>query len=701
MVGAYQDQADQKSDDSNRKVKLDDDEILRIIQYQIYQSVGYSQSKLSKERERVLQYYDGELPRKAHPADSGYQSLDVYTAIEDMKAQLLDAFTANVEPVKLVPAVQESDESAQLRTDYCTNVIFDQNPGYEIFRDNIDNALMARNGICKVWWEELYKDEFLYLSDTSAEEVAAYLAQHAEDQPKVTKQKLASDGISYERVTIKLKKNVSQIRIKLLAGEQFGISPMAESLMPGGYDMCFHRHEMTASELRKAGYPKDVVDGLETNDRLWLSMEPERIARFEVTDDLIGTRITETGQNARRVIMVYECYLELDMMDTGVSQLYKVTYAGTKILDKEPVDDHPFVEFIPLPRPNAFWGHNYGKLLIHTQNARTYLTRGIINHTLTTNNPRLQVVKGALMNPRELMENKFGGLVNVTRPDGLIPLPQAALNPYVMTTLQMLQANREEITSISSLQTGLNKDAISKQNSSELVQDLITVSQLRQKIIARNFAEGFLRKLYNKVYRLVLENEDRQKIVRLVGGWQPVNFDNWPEETKIEVSFALGYGAGEKEAQRWMQLDAALSSKSSLAPLYPPQNQYYVARKGIEAAFGTRNINQILLPPSQAQPPPPNPMVQAEIAMKNADAKAKEAAAQATLLQAQLGQQELASKERIEMARLNLERLKLTLEMQNKGDQLAHKVAVDAVELQLQAEAQAQDKLTAEAQPTH
>jgi hypothetical protein len=310
------------------------------------------------------------------------------------------------------------------------------------------------------------------------------------------------------------------------------------------------------------------------------------------------------------------------------------------------------------------------------------------------------VVKGALMNPRELMENRFGGLVNVTRPDGIVPLPQAPLNPFVLSTLQMLQANREEITSISALSQGLNKDAISKQNSTDLVQELINVSQLRQKIIARNFGEGFLRDLYTEVYRLVLENEDRQKIVRIAGGWTPVDFSQWPEETGIEVAFCLGYGEGEKEAQKWAKIDQALANNPHLSGQYTPAQAYYVARKGLEAA-GVRNVNQVLLPPDKAQPPPPNPMMQAEIAMKQADAQAKQAAAQATAAQQQLAMAELQSKERIEMARLELEKMKLQMGTQIKVDTLAHKVAVDAVELQLQQQAQAQDKLTAEAQPTH
>ena len=98
------------------------------------------------------------------------------------------------------------------------------------------------------------------------------------------------------------------------------------------------------------------------------------------------------------------------------------------------------------------------------------------------------VTKGGLTNPRELIDNRVGGLVNVTRPDAIVPMPQASLNPFVFQTLQELQDNLEETSSISSLTTGMNKDAVSKQNSAALVEQLATMSQQRQKIIARNFA---------------------------------------------------------------------------------------------------------------------------------------------------------------------------------------------------------------------
>ena len=103
---------------------------------------------------------------------------------------------------------------------------------------------------------------------------------------------------------------------------------------------------------------------------------------------------------------------------------------------------------------------------------------------MITNNPRYMVVKGALTSPAELIDNRVGGIVNVSRPDGISPMPQAPLNPFVFQTIQMLDEDKEDNTGVSRLSQGLNKDAISKQNSAAMVEQLVTMSQQTQKIIA-------------------------------------------------------------------------------------------------------------------------------------------------------------------------------------------------------------------------
>ncbi len=50
----------------SKEPAMSDDRIIATIDLGISQAVGFSESKLSKERERVQRFYDGELPAKAH-----------------------------------------------------------------------------------------------------------------------------------------------------------------------------------------------------------------------------------------------------------------------------------------------------------------------------------------------------------------------------------------------------------------------------------------------------------------------------------------------------------------------------------------------------------------------------------------------------------------------------------------------------------
>src|ERR1700748_1653172 len=157
------------SDGGVRRPKMDDDRIIAIIEYGIGQSVGFAESKLSVERERVQFYYDGERPHKQGPGDSGYNSRDVFVGVEDMKAQLLDTFAANKRPVQFDPVQGEPAEIAKQRTDYVSHVLFNQNQGFQLFQETIHEGLMARNSVVKVWWETMVKNEYVHLSATSAQ----------------------------------------------------------------------------------------------------------------------------------------------------------------------------------------------------------------------------------------------------------------------------------------------------------------------------------------------------------------------------------------------------------------------------------------------------------------------------------------------------------------------------------------------------
>lgn len=661
--------------------KLSDDKIVSMVRSGISQSVGYSDSRLSKERVEIMEYYNGEAPRPVTKGLSKYVSYDVWDAHESLKSQLLETFSGNLQPVTFTPMGADDVETARVATEWCSHVVFAQNDGFGTIRDVIDDALLGRAGVAKVWWEERHDDETLEMSNSNLEALIAHIDQNPDVKVKSVELD-PTDDTMITRAELTVTKNKSQIKILPLPPEEFFVGPRCVSLETA--DLCGHRYRRTYSELLKDGYPKSKLQDLIEDDGVWLSTEPELIERHQQTDDIIGTRVIQWDQDASKTCIVYEAYTMMDPDDTGKESLYQVIIAGDTLLHMEKVPRRPFVTFVPLPRPHAFWGTSYDRLVVPIQNARTMLTRSILDHAAITTSPRFIVARNAVANPRELMEGRVGGIINVSRMDGLAPMPQAPLNPFIFQTIGMLDEDKEQRTGVSRLSTGMNKDAVSNQNSGEMIENLVNLSQVRQKVIARNFAEQFLRNLYLMIYQLTVENEDRQHVIEIAGAWVDVDATGWPERDKLTVTFSLGYGEKELEVKKLLGVDAYLSKDPQLSHLYTPDKRYNVIKKSLEAG-GIKDVVSVIGTPQQAAiPPQPTPMMLADLEVKKADAAVKNANAQAAVEKLKLDQLKAQNSHEVEMARLKLEAMKETNATQLARDKLAHTVSIDAFETTLQ-----------------
>ncbi len=73
--------------------KLTDEQIVALVDDNVRKSIGYYDSQISRERRKVTDHYNAALPRPAHDGNSKYVSMDVYDAVESMKAALLETFS--------------------------------------------------------------------------------------------------------------------------------------------------------------------------------------------------------------------------------------------------------------------------------------------------------------------------------------------------------------------------------------------------------------------------------------------------------------------------------------------------------------------------------------------------------------------------------------------------------------------------------
>ena len=667
---------------------VDDDKLVTILDDNIRRSIGYYDSQISRERRKVIDFYNATLPRPAHDGNSKYVSMDVYDAVESMKAALLETFSTGYKTVRFAAQTGEDVRIAEIATAYCDYVANRQNNLFEVMQSVIHDGLIARAGLCKVYWDEREDSYLEPIQDLTEEEFDQIVAQD-----NVEIEEVEQDELGLYSGDLRVFQDTSQVVIEAIAPEQFVIEPQAKSLEDVGF--LGHRTTMTISELREAGYDEKLIANIGDHEDVEMETDPEVLARHEEIGQDRGFN-AKGFQDQVRSITVYELYIDIDLDGSGIAETYKVIKAGNVVLHKEKCTYKPFCAFVPLPIPHSFFGSNFGSKVVPIQTARTVLTRSILDHAMITNNPRYTVVKGGLTNPRELIDNRVGGIVNVSRPDAISPMVQAPLNPFIFQTIQMLDEDKEDTTGVSRLSQGLNKDAISKQNSAAMVEQLATMSQQRQKIIARNFANNFLKPLYQLIYQLVVENEPQAKIVEIAGDYVAVNPGDWGSKRDVTVEMHLGYGEQEQEAQKYLALHSMMSQDPTLASMYTPENQYKLMSHVMEQN-GIKNVKDYLTPPSELPEQQPDPAQQMAMQMQQKQMEIQERQTQVAEMKAQMDAQ-------IAQMKLQLEQLKAQNQFAIQSDsmdlkeaQLEHKQFVDNEELKI---ARTADDVRAIASPT-
>lgn len=656
--------------------KLEDDDIVTILDTEIRQSIGANDSDLARERKKVTDYYNATLPKPAHDGNSKYVSQDVYDTVESMKAALLETFSSGNKIVKFAPQGPEDVQLAAVCSAYTDYVLFRQNDGFGLFRSVIHDGLVARAGIAKVFWQESAEEDLSEFEGLTQSELDMVLA---EDDVELVDSTEDENGLL--NGVVSTPKDTSQVVVEAIPPEEFLIESQAVSLEKANF--MAHRTRKTLSELREMGFSEEKLDRIgSSHEDVELETDAEILARFEDIGADRGQSTSKGYQDQVRTIMVYEAYINLDIEGTGIAKLHRILKAGAVILEIEEAPRIPFVCFTPLPIPHAFYGSNFAEKLVATQNARTILTRSILDHSMITNNPRYMVVKGGLTNPRELIDNRVGGIVNVSRVDAISPMPQASLNPFVFQTLQLLDEDKEDNSGVSRLSQGLNKDAISHQNSAAMVEQLATMSQQRQKIIARNFANQFVKPLFHMIYMLVVENEEQQKIVDLSGEYVQVNPSVWDSKRDVMVQLHLGYGEQEAESQKHLAMHQMFSQDPILQPMYQQQNAYALVKDVMEKA-GILNVSDYLTPPDQLPPPQPDPAAEMQMQMAQKQLELSERQTAVAEAKAQVDAQVAQMKIQLEQMKAEAQHALQSDNQDLKEQQFKFKQFIDSNELEI------------------
>ena len=641
--------------------KISEQELITRIRGEITSSLGYMGDTISQQREQAMSYYYGLPFGNEIDGRSQYVDSTVQDTIEWIKPSLMRVFASGDEMVKFNPHGPEDVEMAKQATDYVNYVFTKDNPGWEIMYFWFTDALLSKNGIVKVWWdeyEEEQREEYHGLDEVSL------MALISDDSVEVVEHtEIVEEEKPLHDVVIKRMDRNGRIKIENIPPSEFLIARESKNIQEARF-VC-HRVLKTLSELREM-YPDEDLDAGELGggDDDMMAFSGERLERFKFDKSAQyweGWGDGAIEEEGLRTYWLHESFLRTDWDGDGITELRKVCTVGHKVLSNEAIDKIPFVSITPIKIPHKFFGLSVADLVMDLQLMKSTLMRNLMDNMYNQNFGRYAVLEGQA-NLDDLLSQRPGGVVRVKSPNAITPLATPALEPYSFQMLEYLDGVREARAGVSKMSQGLAENALTSHTTATAVNAVMGAAQSRVELIARNFAETGVKDLMICIYELLHKHQDKERVIKLRNEWIPVRPDVWHDKYDCTVSVALGNGNKDQQMMHLSQmLSFAGEAMKGGLPIVNIQNMYNLSASLIRS-MGFQNVNDYLTDPSQLPPQeeggpsPEEQTAQMEAQVKQEELKIKAAEIQIKAQKIQQEYQKLQVDASLKQQEINIER---------------------------------------------
>ena len=640
------------------KEKITEDELITRIRGEINNSLGYMGDTISKQREQAMEYYYGLPFGNEVEGRSQFVDSTVQDTIEWIKPSLMRVFASGDEMVKFTPHGPEDVKMAEQATDYVNYVFTKDNPGWEILYSWFTDALLSKNGIVKVWWddyEEEEREEYHGLDENGLQ----YLLMDEGVEVLEHTETLGENNIVYHDIVIKRTSYDGRIKIENVPPSEFLISRESKEIQDARF-VC-HRVRKTLSELKEMYPDKDLdYESLGAGENDELSFSSERLERFAFDKSATyweGWGDPVSNEEGLRTYWLHESFLRTDFDGDGITELRKVCTVGSTILQNDEIDSIPFVSITPVKIPHKFFGLSGADLVMDLQLMKSTLMRNLMDNMYNQNFGRYAVIEGQA-NLDDLLTQRPGGVVRVKAPGAVTRLATPSLEPYSFEMLKYIDSIRESRAGVSKYSQGMDDNALTSHTTATAVNAVMTAAQSRVELIARNFAETGVKALMVTIYELLLKNQDKERMIMLRNEWIPVRPNAWKDKYDCTVSVALGQGNKDQQMAHLSQmLQFAGQSMSGGLKIVTEQNMYNLGSALIRA-MGFQNVGDFLTDPSQQQPSGPSQeeqMAQAELQIKKGELDVKVAETQIKQQKVQLDAAKLQADTAMKAAEIQLE----------------------------------------------
>lgn len=675
--------------------RMTDDELLALIEAREGESYGYGDGELSEKRAEAIARFLGEPYGDEREGRSQVVATDLRDTILWAMPQLLRVFLGGDELVRFDPRGPEDEKQAKLETEYINWLALERNDAFQHFCVIVQDALLLGTGYAKVWWdssEDIQTETYYGKSDDEigllVNDPEIEIVEHsAYPDP-------AGSGMYMDPLAgpvplpaptlhdVKVKRRYAEEIAKYAAvpPEELLVHKTVRTGSVQEAAFVEHRRMVTLSELREMGY--DIADDDFSADDWIDSAEEEARNRYE--DE--HSEAIDADPSMRRVLY-RECYLRVDIDRDGIAELRKVCIANKKVLHNDEADCVPFAAFSPILFGHRHHGLSFFDLLAEITAIKTALLRGMLDSQYLAVQPRTAVDVNRV-NLDDMLVSRPGGVVRVQGDpaSATMPLVTPDVGKTALSGIQYIDAWKQDASGINPyFQGGAMLDSQALNKTASGVSQLITQAQSRIEAIARSLSDG-VRDLFLLLHQITLKNATKAEKVRLSNEWVPIDPREWVRRANLSVQVALGAGSKEMQTQQLQQL-LAMQMQLLPAGMVKPENLFNTASR-LTQAMGFRSPEEFWTDPSKQppQPPPPNPVVQAEQIKAQTTLQVKQAEMQA---QAADDQRQFA----IEQQRLQAEMKSEQAKVQMQAELERYKAELDAQLEREKAELQRQTQL--------
>ena len=610
------------------------DSVQSTVTRLIEEAIAFYEENLEPDQVQATDYYYVRPFGDEKEGRSQVISSEVRDAVLFQTASLMRMFMGPEALVEFKPDGPEDVPTAELQTQYVNYILMEDNPGYVVLDSAIKDALIRRIGIFKWGWTEDEEQRGTELTGLTEQQVQILEMDEEVESYEIVDVQEAAPGVTLYDCEVVWTRG-GYVKVEAVPNEEFIFTPDAKDLDSAG--LVAHVREVPADELIGMGVDPALVDKYKGAHLTNFGEDNLRGAR-QFHGGVVSPHVqreAESRDDARAPVVYAEAYARVRINEEdGTTQLRKFECIGPgfRIIngdDEGPgelVDMVPFAVITPVLEPHTIVGLSDYDLLADIQRINSQIERGMLNSLAKAVDPPLEVVFTEV-NMRDVLNPEISGVIRVRRPGMVREVVQEFIGPEALSVLEYYRDKRGDRIGMTRASEGLDPDSL-QSSTKEAVGATLSRSQQMLDMIARNFAETGLKRLYLGILKELVEHQDFARTVQIQGQWIDVDPRSWRVDRDVTVGPAIGSGS---PAEKLALLERIAAKQSELqqmgSPLVTTVEVRNTLRRYIEMA-GWRDNGEFFRPwgPEQEaelqqrmaqQPPPPNleeQLIQVEMA---------------------------------------------------------------------------------------